>query len=186
MLLHKVNAKRLLLYFSCFFVASCAQQNTKAPPIVLKDSTKHCNDSLRIDSLAEKENADFYLVQVADGYDYNLLKQKSYAAAEILHSKLDTLDRLYKPNKGIVCPDSCGDEVYCGEYYPRRPFGNQNFVSIEMAYAYEKNQSDTLKMIVFANIFSTKKQADSVTTILKNKIPTSVTVKSNLYLGCMH
>ena len=109
-------------------------------------------------------------------------------AAKKLHSKVDMLDRLYKPGEGIVVSDTSSDEMYRGTYYPRRPFYNQNFVSIEMKYWLITGtaESDTGKMIVIANMFTEKKSADSVVKILKPFFPAAKIIKADLYLGCMH
>lgn len=96
------------------------------------------------------------------------------------------LERIYQPNKGIIVSDNSEDEMYRGVYYPRRPYDDQNFVSIEMLYGYAENETDTLKMVILANIFKSKNQADSVTAILKNKIPSTKTVKCDLFVDCMH
>lgn len=143
-----------------------------------------------IDSLVNAETETFYLVEVARGHNYDSLILLAGQTVTILNSKIDFLGRIYKPNRGIILPDSCDDDMYCGKYYPRRPFSDQNFVSIEMQYAYEENKKwtdrDTLKMIVFANIFSSQTSADSVVKILTPKIKTARTLKEELYLGCMH
>jgi hypothetical protein len=50
----------------------------------------------------------------------------------------------------------------------------------------EKSKPDTLKMVVFANIFDNEKSADSLVQILKPKFKSAKTLKQELYLGCMH
>ena len=183
--------KQTILYFTCIFVIACGQTSKTDKSANMVDTTTIVSLTEQSnDTLAEDSSETFYLVQVASGYNFDSLKRIASDAAAILHSKVDMMSRIYKPNKGIVLPDKCDDDIYCGEYYPRRPFDDQNFVSIEMLYGFEENKKwterDTLQMLVLANIFETKPQADSVVGLLKNKIPTARTIKQNLYLGCMH
>lgn len=128
----------------------------------------------------------FYLVEIAEGYDFDSLNTIAQETALFLGSKVNMLGRLYKSGKGIVVPEDSEDEMYRGAYYPRRPFDEQNFVSVEMKHAYEEDYSDTMKMIVFSNIFDSKKSADSMCTLLKSKFATTQVIKRDLFLGCMH
>ena len=134
----------------------------------------------------EMETATYYLIEVATGYDFDSLKSISSKAASILGSKFNMLDRIYKPGKGIIVPESSDDEIYRGEYYPRRASNEQDFVSIEMSYGFTGQRTDTLKMIALAGMYLLKTQADSVASLLKDKIPTTKIFKQELYLGCMH
>jgi len=149
--------------------------------VVIRDTT----NEKQID-LPEQESAIYYLVQVASGHNFDSLKAISSNAVSVLGSKFSMLDRVYKPGKGIIVPENDGDEIYAGEYYPRRPFDDQNFVSIEMASGFCDKEADTLEMVSVAGVYSLKSQADSVATLLKGKIPTVKTIQQEMYLGCMH
>jgi hypothetical protein len=153
-----------------------------AAAIVAKDTAMHEIDG----SGAESESATYYLVEVARGRDYDTLKNISTNAASLLGTKFQMLDRIYKSGKGIIVPEDAEDEVYRGEYFPRRPFEDQNYVSIEMSNGFIDNEADTLEMVTIAGIYSLQTQADSVASLLKDKIPTVKTVKRDMYLGCMH
>jgi hypothetical protein len=145
-------------------------------------------DTIVNDEVADpaKEVATYYLVQVAAGDNFDSLKKISLNAATILGAKFSMLDRIYKPGKGIIVPEDSDDEIDRGEYYPRRPFDDQNFVSVEMSSGYNQEEVGTLKMIALAGMYPLKNQADSVATLLKKKIPTATTIKREIYMGCMH
>jgi hypothetical protein len=134
----------------------------------------------------ENEYETFYIIQVARGHNFDSLKAISSNAVAILGSRFSMLDRKYKPGKGIIVPENADDEMYAGEYYPRRPSEEQNFVSIEMANEFLNENKHSSEMVSIAGIYSLKSQADSVTNLLKEKIPTVKTVKQELYMGCMH
>lgn len=135
---------------------------------------------------AEIETGTYYLVEVASGHNFDSLKNISLNAVSILNSRFDMLNRIYKQGKGIIVPESSDDEIYRGEYYPRRPFEDQNFVSIEMLSALNNKEEDTLEMVSLAGMYTLKDQADSVALLLKDKIPSTRITKRELYLGCMH
>ena len=184
------NFMKHSIFFVLPFVLFACKQTSEIKEQTKRDTlvanTPIASAAMKIDTLPETELEPFYIVQVATGYDFDSLKNLSSTVASILGSKVDMMERIYQPNKGIIVPDNSEDEIYRGEYYPRRPFGEQNFVSIEMSYGYEENETDTLKMVVFANISELKNKADSVTAILKGIIPSTKTVKHDLFLGCMH
>lgn len=180
---------------SCFIVIVFSACASKTPETIKSD--KH--DTVKIDQASAygdtmkqstvadtTESAIYYIVEVAKGYNFDSLKNISANAVSILGSRFEMLDRIYKSGKGIIVPDNSNDEIYSGEYYPRRPFDGQNFVSIEMANGFNEKEADTLKMVSIAGIYSLKKQADSVVFLLKGKIPTTKAIKRGLYLGCMH
>lgn len=41
------------------------------------------------------------------------------------------MDCIYRKDKGIIVPENSDDDIYRGEYYPTRPFDDQNFISID-------------------------------------------------------
>lgn len=81
------------------------------------------------------------------------------------------------------------DSVYgidAGAYYPRRPADDENFVSIEMARQFCNKNADDREMVSIAGMYTERHQADSVTSLLINKIPTVKTIQCEVYMGCMH
>ncbi|MFP5040844.1 hypothetical protein [Parasediminibacterium sp. JCM 36343] len=183
--------KQLPIYYTLIFLAACTQKPETKVTVVKKADTVLIGDTvyktkeIKPDS-PDAETGAYYLVLVGTGYNFDSLMRIAKNAAALLGSKVNMEERIYRRKKGIILPDSCGDDMYCGAYYPRRPFGDQNFVSIEMSYAYEKDSNDKLKMTVFANIFNNKQEADSVVKILAPKFPMATAIKRDLYLGCMH
>lgn len=140
---------------------------------------------------AEEEMSEyqiFYLVRVASGYDYDSLKGISESVAAKLGVKRDDMGRIFTQGKGIVLPEDDPDEIYRGEYFPRRFEGN--FVSIEMFHAYadsvERMRRDSLRMIVVGGMYARKEDADSVLLLLKSGFPGSAVVAKELFIGCMH
>lgn len=172
--------------------ASCSQAPNKIDKAAIRDSVslllKPGVDTIvnEMPEEQESETASYYIVEVAAGYNFDSLKSISTSTAALLGVKFDMLEREYKVQKGIIVPDSSADEMYRGEYYPRRPIGNESIVSIEMADSYRNEATDTLQMIVMAGMYAEKRNADSVATLLRKKYPSTKTYISELFLGCMH
>jgi hypothetical protein len=194
-------------YFSCLFMliffAACRNQ-TASDQSQLKDSvgTKDSAvsaadvsvnaDSFDLDDSAgdldstnmASEYQTFYLVTITEGNNYDSLLKVAQSAAKSLNLKVDLMNRRYDPEKGIVVNDDDEDEMYRGEYYPRRSSGN--FVSIEMKDAFIENEKNHMRMLVISNIFGNASQADSVLSIAKSDFPSARAVKADLFMGCMH
>lgn len=193
--------KLLILIIALICLVSCTDNsdktsNQKDNP---SDSLSIANQGSQTDEnyIPENNYELYFVVVVADGYNYNSLKRIALEASEYLKYKFDTLDRYFNPSrKKIVLPDNYEDDIWAGEYYLRREGGD--FVSIEMQGSYidtltEKDKTaselfyaDTLKMFVFANMYPEKKYADSLLKILKPKFKHATIIPTKIYMGCMH
>jgi len=154
-----------------------------------QDSLHKCNSTVYIEEhpdMRENKVDTFYMVEVARGNDYGDVKSKAEKVAKFLHSRVDDLGRIYDRKKGIIYPEDRDSGTYAGLYYPRRPFNDQNFVSIEMLWQYEDHAFGSQEMVVYANIFDNKKSADSLLAVVKPIMPKSKVLKHGLYLGCLH
>ncbi|MBO9204762.1 MULTISPECIES: hypothetical protein [Niastella] len=185
--------KQLVLVYIVLLLPACGQhpapvkKETKidsmpAPQTVLVSDTA----ASQTEEAPENETATYYIVQVAAGHNFDSLKAISTNAVSILGSRFNMLDRTYKPGKGIIVPDSSDDEMYAGSYYPRRPTEDENFVSIEMSNQFCNEKADNAEMVSIAGMYAAKGQADSVTRLLKDKIPSVKTIKEDVFMGCMH
>jgi len=130
----------------------------------------------------------YHILTVTEGYSFDSLDAVSKEVAEKLDTKLDYMGRIYDPSKGIILSPDDEDEIYKGEYFPRRFEGNS--ISIEMGYALadltERLKGDRMKMVVVAGLFQERNKADSVLNILKAFFPHSQVIARDLYVGCMH
>jgi hypothetical protein len=132
-----------------------------------------------------EEYRTFHLVTITEGYNYDSLRRVADAVAGQLGTQIDSLGRMYDPGKGIVLPPDDADEMYRGQYYPRR-FAAPS-VSIEMQYAYaDAAQPDTVRMVLIAGIFEQKQQADSVLALVKPLHPGADVISRELFTGCIH
>lgn len=126
-----------------------------------------------------------YFVVVADtGRDYGLLHHKMLDLNKRLHISIDTLNRSYNPAKELIAlPDNDADEIYAGDYFPRRFPGH--FLSLEYLDFYQLAAGDKTMALV-TGIYETKKSADSVLTLVQKAAKKAFTLKADIYVGCMH
>ena len=132
----------------------------------------------------------YFVVAVSGGRDYWALRRDAINAANLLGWKFDSLGRFYDPRKGIVCPDDSTDEIYSGEYFPRRPFFDSDYVSIEVRAWFKglnnRRFISEKEMVVIAGLCDEKRRADSILGILKPRFLSARVFEDSLYLGCMH
>ena len=111
------------------------------------------------------------------------------AINEQYHLEIDTMGRYFdKTKQQIVLPEENEDELYRGEYFPRR-FESET-LSIENAYFYTENTIEPkqypTEMIVVSGMFANKSKADSLKTVLKGTYPKTYVLKSKIYIGYIH
>ncbi len=144
------------------------------------------------DTLTDELFADYYLVISSTGKNYQQLHTDMYRLHRQFHIPIDTLGRYYNTlvHKIIVREDD-EDELYRGDYYPRR-FESLS-LSIENTYYYPKNHADytepvkfPTQMMVVAGMFSTPERADSLQKVIKKAFPKTKVLKTKVYIGCMH
>lgn len=124
-------------------------------------------------------------IAVADtGTDYYKLSNQMYLLSKAYGMPIDTMDRYYNAKKDeIVVSDTDEDEMYRGEYFPRRSTGES--LSLEYLRVYSEHTRDK-NIALVAGMYSTQKGGDSMRTIIARQAPNSFVVKANVYVGCMH
>ncbi len=127
--------------------------------------------------------ADYYIVVVDTGTNYYLLRDKMFTVKQSTGIPIDTMDRHYDKSKDlIIVPDTSSDEIYAGDYFPRRyPSAN---LSLEYMTVYKPDSKDkTIGLI--AGIYEKKNSADSALNIIAGQ-KEAFELKSKVYIGCMH
>ena len=133
----------------------------------------------------EDSNYATCFVVVADSsLDYKLLHTKMFKLSKELNFHIDTMGRYFnKDKKRIVLPDDDQDEMYAGQYFPRRyPSAD---LSLEYLSFYSKLSGEKTMALV-AGIYETEKSADSAMRILIRKENKAFKIKADIFMGCMH
>lgn len=170
----------------------------------LTDSTGMISQSVPVDSLLPPANTiennieadsmeavdanpdiETYYVVVADtGLQYAPLNAQMYSLAKQMNLTVDTLGRYYNlEKKKIVLNEKDDDELYAGEYFPRR-FPSTT-LSMEYVDTYTPGSNPTMIGII-AGIFEEAASGEKVLQSVKAYCPNARLVKADIYVGCVH
>jgi hypothetical protein len=151
---------------------------TVIPPFIY-DSTLHPEEYY-----TETEIDTFYVVIADTGNNYFALRERMMEVHNKLSMPIDTMDRHYDTAKGrIILAENIDDELYAGEYYPRR-FPSQH-LSIEYLSMYMMNSGDSTMALTTA-IYEDSTHAADLVGRLKQAGVAAYAVKSLMYVGCLH
>lgn len=127
----------------------------------------------------------FYIVVADTHTSYQLLQQKMYELNTRLNIPIDTMGRYYDKVKDlIVLPlDDDEDELYGGEYFPRR-FPSAT-LSLEYFDVYKIGAGKKTIALV-TGIYENKKSADSALQVIKRVHVNAFKLRAEVFVGCMY
>jgi uncharacterized protein YcfL len=127
--------------------------------------------------------ADYYVVVADTSLNYYSLRDKMFELNKSSDIPIDTMERGYNKAKDLIAlSDKDEDEIYAGEYYPRR--SPSKTLSLEYLDTYQFDTSPKTIALV-AGIYENKNSADSALQVI-NKVKTAFVFKGRVYVGCMH
>jgi hypothetical protein len=184
---------RNIILILTLFLTAC-ETNKKADKtndtLTLKNFTSKdiVNDiSSKQQEIIDTINYDFatYFIVVADtNLDYSVLYDKMFMISKKLNITIDTMGRSYSEAKNLIAlPENDEDDIYAGDYYPRRyPSG---FLSLEYLNFYNtKAKEKTIALV--SGIYQNEMSADSALAIINKIEKNSFKIKAEVYVGCMH
>jgi len=170
----------------CFCNCNSPVANNKTTNDTLATVAPTAADTLMTD-VYDEDMDDYTIVHVvvADtGLDYYPLQQAMYSLSSQLNIPIDTMNRYYNAQKNeIVLADDDEDEMYRGEYFPRR------FASAVLSLEYYRIYNDTTtdkNIALIAGTYESAKSADSALALLRPLAPQSFGKAARIYVGCMH
>lgn len=176
------------LYFLLIVLAAACSSGPASKDISSKDSTNLEADT-SIDNYNDEEtpDSDFatYFVVVADtNVDYYTLNREMYHLGGALNLPIDTMGRYFNTSKDLIAlPENDEDEIYAGDYFPRR-FPSE-FLSLEYLNFYQRNAGEkTIALVV--GIYEKETSADSALIYTRELANNSFKIKADIYVGCMH
>ncbi|MBD8490747.1 hypothetical protein IFO69_18490 [Echinicola sp. CAU 1574] len=129
-------------------------------------------------------NATFFVVVADTSLDYSILRKKMFDINKKLNIQIDTIGRFYNKTKNLIAlPDNDENEIYAGNYFPRR-FPSDN-LSLEYLDFYQRPAGEKTIALV-TGIYETEKSADSALTVIHNIEKKAFKIKADIYVGCMH
>lgn len=184
-LLSKLTCITLItvILYSCHNSVPPAQQRADTIAINVKPQ----QDTLLTTLAPDTDTTDFadVFVTVADtGQNYYDLRKLMFALNTKLKWPIDTMDRYYNERKNeIVVADTDEDEMYRGEYFPRRLPSES--LSLEYYRVYSDTTTDK-NIALVTGIYEQRHRADSAFGILRHYAPHSFLMRARVYVGCMH
>ena len=185
--------KRLSLLLSVLILASCGAKttsgqeelNSTAKVLAVKNTdiptAQHSDTITNFDT--ESEFAEFYVVIADTNTNYYNLRENMILLSRQTGIPIDTLGRYYNAEKNLIAlPDDSDDEIYAGDYFPRR--ADSGFLSLEYLKIYKPNAGDETIALV-EGLYVSKANADSALQAMA-KTRKGFILKSEIYMGCLH
>lgn len=155
--------------------------NSQVKSLLLNEDIENADSNeLNIDNQMQE----MYLLILDSSNNYNELRDYMIDVARSNKKEIDSMGRFFNHIRNkLVLPDSSEDEIYAGEYFPRRY--ESDFLSIEYNSEYF-DQSDSSTMCIVAGIYDEKDELlKAMSSFSKLKKPTIV-LKTKIYMGCLH
>ena len=142
------------------------------------------NDNSVTEDTVDYNNATYFVVVADTSLDYSTLHKKMFELNSKFKIPIDTMGRFYNKVKNLIAlPDNDEDEIYSGDYFPRR-FLSDN-LSLEYLDFYQRQAKEKTIALV-TGIYETEKSADSALTVLRMTEKKVFKIKADIYVGCMH
>jgi hypothetical protein len=160
-----------------------AFNSNKIDTVVVLQPDSHTTQ-IELRDTTDYNHATYFIVVADTSQDYYLLHKKMINLNRQLNIPIDTMGRLYNNNKKLIAlPENDEDEMYAGDYFPRRFPGDD--LSLEYLNFYQNNAAKKTIALV-AGIYENENTADSILIMLKQAEKKSFKIKANIYIGCMH
>jgi hypothetical protein len=141
-------------------------------------------DNNIVKETTEDYKATFFVVVADTNLDYSSLYKKMFDINSKLKIPIDTMGRFFNKKKNLIAlPDNDEDDIYAGDYFPRR-FPSDN-LSLEYLDFYQRQAGEKTIALV-TGIYVTEKSADSALSILQKTETKVFKIKADIYVGCMH
>lgn len=171
------------LLASALLFTSCGGNGTAPTPAAGTDSTI-TDSSTNFADYSESEYDTVYVVVLDTNQNYFILQEKMYPLAASLGLVIDTMNRYYDLDKDrIVLNENDEDEMYRGEYLPRRT--ESATMSLEYYSLYDTSASEG-NIALVAGLFYEQPGADSLLAIVRKEVPAAFMIPARMYMGCIH
>ena len=127
-----------------------------------------------------------WVVIVDTSNNYFDIRAKMFFLHNTLDIDVDTMNRGYDKERKIIClPVDDEDEIYAGEYYPRRYPGES--LSIEhLNYYLDKGNISKNTLALVVAIETDKNKAENTQKKVMKHFKNAFMIHSRIYIGCMH
>lgn len=141
-------------------------------------------DSVVMEDTSKYDFATYYVIIADTSTNYYILDKEMLALNRKLKIPIDTMGRFYNKKKNLIAlPDNDQDEIYAGDYFPRR-FPSEN-LSLEYLAIYQ-NRAGEQTIALVTGIYESEKKADSALVALRKTEKKIFKIKTEMYVGCLH
>ncbi|HYV95794.1 MAG TPA: hypothetical protein VE978_28745 [Chitinophagales bacterium] len=155
--------------------------------IFLYDSIVFSQTTTKIETPDNEHYEWVYIVFAGTSLDFHALDSVCNKIAIVTSEKYSN-KLVYDKQRGMIVPDSSDDELYAGDYSPRRY--PEESISIEMLWYYFQNASllsdSDKRMAIVTGIFENKSDAQENLKKIRPVVPDAYIKRIELYMGCMH
>ena len=178
--------KQIFIAITCLFFAACGENLNKNETAVVGDSAASFVDTLSEIGMDDmpSEYASYYIVIADTSKVYSKLQQSMYGLADKALYEIDTMNRYYDSKKDLIClPENDEDEMYRGDYFPRR--SPSPTLSLEYMNFYKPGAGEKTIALV-AGIYEGEAEANARLADVEKVINSAFVIKSEVFVGCMH
>lgn len=127
-----------------------------------------------------------YVVIADTSQDYYDLRDKMLGLADKLQLDIDTMGRGYNKAKDLIClPDDHEDDIYAGDYFPRR-YPTETLSLEYLNYYTDGNKPTGGTIALVVTITDKQEVAEATLARVKEHMSNAYIVKASIYMGCMH
>lgn len=178
--------KQILILIACSFFVACGVNSPQSESTLSVDSRHLISDTLSETGLEDMPSEyQMYYVVVADtSKRYSKLQRSMYELADKMLFEIDTMNRYFDSKKDLIClPDNDADEMYRGDYFPRR--SPSATLSLEYMNFYKPDAGEKTMALV-AGIYEGEGEANVRLADVKKVMSLAFVIKSEVFVGCMH
>ena len=136
--------------------------------------------------MPDDQYMDAYVVIADTSQNYYELHSKMFVLAEKLQLDIDSMGRYYDQTKNLIClPEDDEDEIYAGDYFPRR-YPTETLSLEYLGYYLDDIQPTDRTIALVVTITDKEEDADIILTKVKKHMDKAYKVKASIYMGCMH
>lgn len=170
----------LLFLVACGFNSSKPSDSDTSDSVVYDERTFFGTD---VETMPN-EYQRYYVVVADTSASYSLLQKQMFVLEDKLLFEIDTLGRYYDAKNDLIClPKNDPDEVYAGNYFPRR-FASAT-LSLEYLNFYKPEAAEKSIALV-AGIYEGEGEANVRLADVKKLFNSAFIIKSDVFVGCMH
>ncbi len=149
-------------------------------------SNENGAEATDIDEAKDEENETAFIVVLDTSDQFNKMYDLALRTSKKFNIPFDTVQKTYFPQSNLWGVSmSSGDEMYRGEYFPRRHGDEKEILSLEYQNWYDQSSRDKNLMLV-ANIFHFSMDAEESVARWRPFFPNAFILQREIYMGCMH